>query len=165
MNIFGFLFNTNSGDSMNLRDVMSKKVVCCRDCDDIIFVSKVMKENDIGFVPIVSDKRVVGVITDRDIVVRGVSNGDFGGNVSNYMTRGVFSVPVNGTIRDVVDVLSSNKVKRVIVEDKKKIVGVVSISDLFNCFFDQELFSAIKCIWSIGPNVCKFDTDIDDFYL
>ena len=69
MNIFYYLFNTNSGDFMSLNDIMSKHIIVGSVDDGIYEIASIMKENDIGFVPIVRDDKIVGVITDRDMRV------------------------------------------------------------------------------------------------
>ena len=123
-----------------------------------------MKENDIGFVPIVRNNKIIGVITDRDIAVKIVSNGDFNADISNYMSKEVISVPIDCGVSDVLEVMRKNRIKRVLVHDKKKIVGVVSISDIINNDVDN-ILETIKSIWSIDTNKHFYDTDVDDFYL
>ena len=165
MNILFYLFNTNSGDFMKLNDIMSKKIITCNVGDSISKVSSLMKDNDIGFVPVVNDNKIVGVITDRDIVVKIISNNDINCDVSNYMTKDIIDVDVNCDLYDVLDVMKKYKVKRVIVTDKNKVVGIVSISDFFNCNIDEYLISTIKEIFEIGPNIHKYESQIDEFYL
>lgn len=165
MNKLLYLFNTNSGDYMNLRDIMSKKLIVCNACDSVSKVSSIMKDNDIGFIPVVNENKVVGVITDRDIVVKIISNNDYECDITNYMTKDIIDVDVDSDFEEVLDVMKKYKVKRVIVTNKNKVVGVVSISDFFNCDIDEYLISTIKEIFEIGPNVHKYESQIDEFYL
>lgn len=165
MNIFYFLFNTINGDFMNLIDIMSKNLVVGNVGDDFVKIASIMKDNDIGFVPIVRDKKIVGVITDRDIVVRIISNNDFKSDISTYMTKDVICVSLFDNIAYVLDVMKKHKIKRVIVSDGNKVCGVVSISDILNCGIDKDLLCSIKDIWEVGPNIHKYETKIDDFYL
>lgn len=151
---------------MSLKNIITKNIIVGRINDDIVKISNIMKENDIGFVPICDDTKIVGVITDRDIVVNVVSNNDIDGDITNYMTKDIISVNVNSNVEDVLKVMRENKIKRVIVEDDKKIVGILSISDIinFNCC-DDLILDSIKDIWRIGPNDHKYETEIDEFYL
>lgn len=165
MNKKCFLFNTINGDFMNLIDIMSKNIIVGNVFDDIVKIAAIMKDNDIGFVPIVSDKRIVGIITDRDIVVKIISNNDFKTDISNYMTKDIISVPSTSSISQVLDVMKKYKVKRLLVTDGDIVCGVVSISDILNCKIDAELLSSIKEIWEVGPNIHKYETEIDEFYL
>lgn len=57
------------------------------------------------------------------------------------------------------------RVKRVLVTDDNHVLGVVSISDLLNCNMDDEVLSCIKEIFEVGPNIHKYETEIDEFYL
>ena len=163
MNNFCFLFNTIIGEIMDIKSVMSKCIVVCSSDDSIYCVSNIMKDYDIGFVPVVDYKKVVGVITDRDIVVKVISNDDYG-PVSNYMTKSVVSVSVDDSVLKVFSIMRENKIKRVLVHDNKKVVGVLSISDLFN-YSGDELMDTIKCIWAIDNNDDNYNVSIDDFYL
>ena len=165
MYIFNFLFNTINGDFMLLSDIMCKSIIACSVSDDIIKVSNVMKTNDIGFVPIYDDKKIVGVITDRDIVVKVVSNGDFNCDISNYMSKDIISVPVDSDISSVLDVMKKYKVKRLLVTTNNNVCGIVSLSDILNCDLDDEVLNSIKEIFEVGPNIHKYESEIDEFYL
>ena len=165
MNIFLFLFNTISGDFMSLKDIVNKDLVFCDVSDDVSIISSSMRDNDIGFIPIVDKRHLVGIITDRDLACR-VFNNELDGNITDYMSRDIISVDVNDDILDVLDRKKRYKIKRIIVTDNDKVIGVVSISDILNLDeFNNEVFEAIKCIWKIGPNKHKYETEIDEFYL
>ena len=166
MNIFAFLFNTINGDDMKISDVMNRSLIVSCVSDDISSISSKMLEFDIGFVPIVDGKHVVGIITDRDIACRIFSNDDIDPNVVSYMSRDVICVDVNDDITSVLDKMSKYRIKRVLVSDGNRIVGTLSISDLlFLDDYSNELFEAIKSIWKIDSNIHKYETEIDEFYL
>ena len=156
MNIFYYLFNTNSGDFMSLNDIMSKHIIVGSVDDGIYEIASIMKENDIGFVPIVRDDKIVGVITDRDIVVK---------IISNYMTKDIVDVSIDSSLSDVLSIMKKYKVKRVLVTDNNRVLGIVSLSDILNCDIDDEVLSCIKEIFEVGPNIHKYETEIDEFYL
>lgn len=157
-----FLFNNINGDFM-LEKIMCRNIVVGRVNDDLYNVCKVMKENDIGFLPIVDKDKVVGVITDRDIVVNFISNNDDTSFISNYMNRDIISVDINDSVDDVLDLMGTNRVKRVLVTSDGKVVGVISISDLLDCSGD--VLDTIKKIFKVGPNKHFYETEIDEFYL
>src|SRR5258706_6350309 len=60
---------------MNVKDVMTSDPRACSPSDSLQAVAQVMREEDTGFVPIVDNGRLVGAVTDRDIVIRGVAAG------------------------------------------------------------------------------------------
>ena len=164
MNNFYYLFNTNSGDFMSLSDIMSKHIIVGSVDDDIYKIASIMKENDIGFVPIVNDGKIVGVITDRDIVVKIISNHD-NSNITNYMTKDIVDVSIDNSLSDVLSIMKKYRVKRVLVTDGDRVLGVVSLSDILNCEINDDVLSCIKEIFEVGPNIHKYETLIDEFYL
>ena len=166
MNILLFLFNTISGDNMNLSDIISKNLMVCSINDDLSTISSKMRDYDIGFIPIVDRKKIVGVITDRDIACRVYEKSEIDPDIPDYMSRDIISVSVDGSIDDVLDQMKKHKIKRVLIADKKKIIGVCSISDLLNLDdYKDKIYETIKCIYTIGPNKHKYETQIDEFYL
>ena len=150
---------------MNLNDIMSKKIVVCDVNDSVYKISTIMKENDIGFVPIVKDNKIVGVITDRDIVIKIISNNDLNCSVADYMTKDIIDVDIDSDLNYVLDKMKNYRVKRVIVTDNNRVVGIVSLSDFFNLNIDKEVLSTIKEVFKIGPNIHKYESKIDEFYL
>ena len=165
MNIFNYLFNTINGDFMSLSDIMSKNIIVGSVDDGIYEIASIMKENDIGFVPIARDDKIVGVITDRDIVVKIISNHDYNSNITNYMTKDIVDVSIGSSLNDVLSIMKKYKVKRVLVTDGDRVLGVVSLSDILNCNLDDEVLSCIKDIFEVGPNIHKYESEIDEFYL
>ena len=165
MNIFYYLFNTINGDFMKLSDIMCKNLIVGSVDDGIYEIASLMKENDIGFVPIARDDKIVGVITDRDIVVKIISNHDYNSNITNYMTKDIIDVSIDSDLIDVLSIMKKYRVKRVLVTDNDSVLGVVSISDFLNCEIDNEVLSCVKEVFEVGPNIYKYETEIDEFYL
>ena len=166
MNILLFLFNTINGDFMNLYDIISKNLVVCSINDDLSIISSKMRNNDVGFIPVVDKDKIVGVITDRDIACRIFENNDTDSDITDYMSRNVVSVDVDSDISSVLDIMKSHKIKRVLITDNRKVIGICSISDLLILDdYKDEIYGMIKSIYSIGPNKHKYETEIDEFYL
>lgn len=165
MNKFYYLFNTINGDFMSLYDIMSKNIIVGSASDGIYEIASIMKENDIGFVPIARDDKIVGVITDRDIVVKIISNHDYNSKITNYMTKDIVDVSIDSSLSDVLNIMKKYRVKRVLVTDDNHVLGIVSISDFLNYNMDDEVLSCIKEIFEVGPNIHKYETEIDEFYL
>ena len=166
MNIFLFLFNTIIGDYMKLRDVVSKGLIFGDVSDSASKVSEYMRDNDVGFVPILEGNHVVGIITDRDMACRIFDNNDFFCSITDYMSRDVVSVDINSDISDVLNLMKKHRIKRVIVTECDNVFGVISISDLLPVdSYRDEIFDTIRAIWEIGPNKHKYETEIDEFYL
>ena len=120
--------------SRRVRDIMTADPACVTERDDIVEAARIMKNEDAGVVPVVDDSRkLIGIITDRDIVVRLVAEGRnlLDCKVNEAMTKHIRSVAENATADDVMGVMRSANVRRVPVCDGDgRIVGIVSMADL-----------------------------------
>ncbi|SES28716.1 CBS domain-containing protein [Psychrobacillus sp. OK032] len=131
---------------MNVKDVMSREVVTCNPQDYVNEVAEQMRALDIGCLPVVSNKKLVGMITDRDIVTRAVAK-DVKSKVEDVMTKSVISVSPNDTTADASIVMARNQVRRLPVMDNGLLVGFVSLADLAFPFpHVQEISSAMESI-------------------
>ncbi len=97
--------------------------------------AQLMRELDVGVIPVVDDDeggRLVGVITDRDMVVRALADGKDGeATVGDHMTAEVTSVTPGDSVHDVLDVMKHERVRRVPVTDADgRLVGIISQADL-----------------------------------
>jgi len=101
-------------------------------------VARVMSQIDSGAVPIVNDK-VLGILTDRDIVVRAVAEGlDLDGPVSEIMTSGVESCLEDDELREASRGMSELQMRRLLVFDRAgNVCGILSLGDM--AVLDEEL--------------------------
>jgi len=96
-------------------------------------IAKVMKENDVGAVPITENDRLVGIITDRDIACRAVANGTDLAKLTagNIMTKGIVYCTENEDIEDAVHLMEDRQIRRLpVMNDEKRMVGMLSLGDL-----------------------------------
>jgi CBS domain-containing protein len=154
---------------MKVKDVMTKDVVICERDTIIKDIGIIMKKCDIGFIPISDDKEIVGVITDRDIVVRNAGDDD---EVGSYITPRIITINSEATLEDAAALMGQEQVKRLLVrEDDKplgitsKPVGIISLSDLINHCDNNIIIDNLKRIWTIARNTDEYHTDINDFRL
>ena len=117
---------------MKVRDVMSRDVEIARPTDPIRQVARRMSEIDTGFIPVCDGRKVQGVITDRDIVLRVVAEGgDVNAPVSQYMTSQVEYALDTDDLDKVAGRMGDDQIRRmIVVDDNKDLVGVVSLGDL-----------------------------------
>jgi len=149
---------------MKIKDIMTKDLIIAKESDTISKIAEWMKKYDVGFIPIARDKKIIGVITDRDIVVKALANGAKPNTeVSNYMSENVITIEVEKSIDSLFETMKKNKVKRILVTDHKRLVGIVSLSDLLDN--EQKLLETVKEIWQIRKNDDTFLVEIDEFYL
>ncbi len=118
---------------MKVSDAMTSQVSIARPTDTIRDVAQVMARVESGVVPVVDDGKVVGVVTDRDIVLRVVAEGrSFDGAISEVMSDGeVLSVKEDDILADATAKMANNQVRRLIVlNDAGNLTGILSLGDV-----------------------------------
>jgi CBS domain-containing protein len=123
--------NQKSG-SRSARDVMTANPTTVSETDSIRDAARIMASEDTGVVPVVDGKKVIGIVTDRDIVVRLVAEGkDADAKVKSYMSRSVRSVRDDTPVSEVLSVMSNAQIRRVpVVNASDELVGIVSMRDI-----------------------------------
>lgn len=159
--------NNIIGDYMKVKDIMSKNLIICSSDINVINISNIMKKYNIGFIPIEKKKKIIGVITDRDIVINIISNKvNNNSSIESYVNSNIIHIEENSSIDKCLNIMKENKVKRLIVVNKEKIVGVISLSDILNCYDDLDKVTEVaKVIWSTIKSDDNYKTEIDEFYL
>ncbi|ASD28564.1 CBS domain-containing protein [Brevundimonas diminuta] len=117
---------------MKIRDVMSKDVQVARPEDTLQNVAGRMAAGDFGFIPVADGDRLIGALTDRDIVVRAVASGAGPeARVLDVLSRDALVVRADDDLKVALDLMSSRQIRRLPVVDKDgRLVGVVSLGDL-----------------------------------
>ncbi len=116
---------------MKASDIMTKNPCFCSSNDSIAEVAKAMRDHDCGAVPIVDNGRAIGIVTDRDLVIRGLASGtNPAAMVGEITTKKLCSVRADDDLKEVQRLMSDNQVRRVLVMDNDKCVGIVSQADL-----------------------------------
>jgi CBS domain-containing protein len=116
---------------MNVRDVMTSNPRCVSPNDTIQAAARIMKDEDTGVVPIVENGRPVGVITDRDIVIRSVAGGSQPSQQVREIATGdlVCATPDMST-REASKLMGEHQIRRLPVVENDRLVGIVSIGDI-----------------------------------
>jgi CBS domain-containing protein len=143
-------------NSRHVRDVMTPSPECVSEKDSIRDVARIMKDQDTGVVPVVDGKKIIGMITDRDIVVRGLAEGkDLGTvRVNELMTRSVRSVREDATVNEALELMSGAEIRRVpVVNTNDELVGIVSLGDIStNTNQDGKVGKTVESISQAPPN-------------
>ena len=145
---------------MKIKDIMCESIIVVDISCDIHEVSRIMKEYDIGFIPISKGNKIIGVLTDRDIVTRILANND--DKIEGYITKDIIAIDLNANVSDALELMSKHKIKRLIVNNGKKVVGVLSLSDLLS---NNKALECASKIFAINRNTDKYITKVDEFYL
>jgi CBS domain-containing protein len=116
---------------MNIRDVMTLNPRTVTPDDTIQNAARIMRDEDTGAVPVVENGRPVGMVTDRDIVVRSVADGgQVNRSVREIVTTGVVCVTPDMSTREANELMSEHQVRRLPVVENDQLVGIVSLGDL-----------------------------------
>ena len=118
---------------MNVREVMTTNPRCVSPNDTIQIAARIMKEEDTGVVPIVENGRPVGVITDRDIVIRVVARGQnaLDMRVGECMSEPCVTVNPEMSLVECCGLMETHKIRRVpVVDENGKLCGIVALADI-----------------------------------
>ncbi|WP_099191297.1 CBS domain-containing protein [Tepidibacter mesophilus] len=119
---------------MKVRDIMTKDVSYVRLNSNISEAANIMKSLNVGIVPVCDESQSpVGVITDRDIVLRSVSeNNGANQNVGNIMSQNIISATPDTDAHEAASLMAQNQIRRLPIVENNKIVGILSLGDLAN---------------------------------
>ena len=115
---------------MNIRDVMTTNPRTVSPNEPIQNAARIMRDEDTGAVPVVDNGRPVGIVTDRDIVVRAVAEGQLNRPVREIVTDSVITVSPDMSTREATELMSEHQIRRLPVVENDRLVGIVSIGDL-----------------------------------
>ena len=119
---------------MKVKDIMTNHICCVAPDMTLENTSKIMCGADVGVVPVCGADGIIGIVTDRDIITRGVSKG-FSTNekIERVMSKNVISVTPDTEVMDAVQIMSDKQIRRLPVISNNEIVGMLSIGDLARC--------------------------------
>jgi CBS domain-containing protein len=125
--------NKPEAGSRRVRDVMTPNPATVSEKDSIKRVAEIMKREDAGVVPVVDGRKIIGLITDRDIVVRLLAEGKDPGSakVGEAMSKQVRVVKEDQSVSEVLQLMSREQIRRVpVTNSNNELVGIVSIGDI-----------------------------------
>jgi CBS domain-containing protein len=120
---------------MLAKEIMSRDPACCTPTDTLRNAARLMADNDCGCLPVVESadqKRVIGVLTDRDIAIRGVARGKSADSaVNDIMTPSPTCCSPEDDVEDVERIMTERQVRRVpVVAADGRVVGMIAQADL-----------------------------------
>lgn len=117
---------------MKAKNIMSKEIAAVNPEDSIEKAAQLMKQHGIGSVPVCDREKVVGIVTDRDIVLRSTAAG---GNSNQQKVRDIMSSnPAVGDpemdVQEVAKIMSEKQIRRLPIVDHNDLVGIVALGDI-----------------------------------
>jgi CBS domain-containing protein len=116
-----------------VEDVMTRNVQVVSPTTSIVEVAQMMRDMDVGSIPVVNGQELVGIVTDRDLTIRCLAEGHDpnGCEVEHAMSKEIATCPADADIEDAARRMRERKIRRMLVtDDKNQLVGIVSLGDL-----------------------------------
>lgn len=125
--------NFSASERRRCREIMTQNVTTATREMSVREVARLMRDGDMGSIPVVeADKKLVGIITDRDIVVRVVAEEkDADTKIGEVMTRQVFSVAADDFVFEAIRLMGDRQVRRIpVVGNGGELVGIIAMADV-----------------------------------
>lgn len=132
---------------MKIKDIMNTDLKWVTPDTDLVKAAEIMQRYDIGIVPVCNnDRKLLGLVTDRDIVIRNVVTGKNPEDsyVKDIMSSVIKTGTPNMSIDEACDVMSEWQVRRLPIVENDKLVGIVSLGDIaIDYDFDVEVSNCL----------------------
>jgi len=118
------------------KEVMTSDPVCCRPQDNAVLAAKLMKKENIGSVPVCEenpDKRLLGIITDRDLAIQVVAEGRDPKTVKvqEVMTGQPFTCKADDDVQKALDAMEMHQIRRIpVVDSSDRLIGIIAQADV-----------------------------------
>ncbi|MEX0784286.1 MAG: CBS domain-containing protein [Dehalococcoidia bacterium] len=113
-----------------VKEFMTRDVVTVDGGDDISQVARLMRDHDIGVLPVMDGRELKGVVTDRDLVIRALAEGRTTATAGELVSGKPICLAPDDDENDAQKLMSQHDVRRLPVMDGGKIVGMVSVGDI-----------------------------------
>lgn len=117
---------------MKVRDLMTTNVKWANQDQSIEEVAHILATSDIGSVPVCQGEQVLGIITDRDIIVRAIAQGKDPKTTkcSEIMSKNVKTVTSDTDVHQASDLMAENQIRRLPVIENNRLIGFLAIGDI-----------------------------------
>jgi CBS domain-containing protein len=113
-----------------IREIMTGNVETCTLLDNVFEVAVKMKELNVGAIPIVDNDKLVGMITDRDIVIRGIAEKHPpSSKVESVMSDHLVTATPDMSTKEATSLMAEHQIRRLPVVEGDKLVGIVALGD------------------------------------
>jgi CBS domain-containing protein len=115
-----------------VRDLMTENPACVSPSQSIAEAARILRDEDVGSLPVCEDDRVIGIVTDRDIVIRAVAAGSDPRtlSVADVASRQVQTVDPNESLDEALELMATSQVRRLPVVKDGRLVGVLAQADI-----------------------------------
>ncbi|MFD1018050.1 CBS domain-containing protein [Thalassobacillus hwangdonensis] len=116
----------------SVNDIMTSDVSCCKEDDHLYDAATLMKERNVGAIPVCRENNeLVGMVTDRDLVIRGYAAKKPGSAaITEVMSDKLYHVAPDASLQEASQVMADHQIRRLPVVQQGKLVGIISLGDL-----------------------------------
>lgn len=146
----------SEADIMQVKEIMTRDVAYCSPDTSLQEIARMMREHDCGAIPVFDNdqnRHVIGIVTDRDIVIRAVAQGQNPAQLTarDVMSQPVATIPVDADIDECCRLMEERQVRRVpVVERDGSCVGIVSQADVARSAPEHETAEVVQEISKPG---------------
>lgn len=134
---------------MKVREIMHRGVEWVTPDTPISTVAKKMRDRDVGAIPVGENDRLIGMITDRDIALRGLAHGGDPARLTarDVMTKGIFWCRDSEDTAEAVHMMEVKKIRRLpVIDENKRMVGMLSLGDISQAAPQRTAAQALKAV-------------------
>lgn len=137
--------------TMKVKSLMHEGVVWVSPDTPVAEVASKMKEQDIGAIPVGENDRLVGIVTDRDIVCRGIAAGKAASQLKarDVMTKGITYCRTEDALEEALEIMQKNKIRRLpVLDENKRMIGMLSLGDISHKAPHEHTAKIVKAVSS-----------------
>jgi len=129
---------------MNCREVMTENPVCSLPTDSVSQAARVMRREDVGAVPVISDeqsRKLIGIVTDRDLAIKVVAESRDPNHtaVGDVMTETIVACRATDNLSSAIKAMEEHQIRRIpVLDGDSRIVGIISQADVATRLHEPE---------------------------
>ncbi len=128
-----------------IREVMTESVVTAAPERTVREVAELMRERNVGSVVLVNDNGPIGFVTDRDLALSVIADGrDFGDHIEDHASSPVITAEPGMDVEEAGELMVRHGIRRLVVVDGGRLIGIVTLDDLASRTGDSELASQLS---------------------
>ena len=131
-----------------IRDLMTENPEACAPSATVADAARVMRDQDVGPVPVVEGDRLVGIVTDRDLVVRVLAEGrdPSSTTLGEIASSDLTTVSPDTDLHEALDLMSASQVRRLPVVEGGRLVGIVAQADIARAADEEQTGEVVQDI-------------------
>ena len=130
---------------MLIREVMTESVVTAAPDAAVREIAELMRERNVGSVVLVEDRQPVGFVTDRDLTVSVIASGrDLADRACDHASAPVVTCAPDQELREAVELMERHGVRRLVVVDSGRLIGILTLDDIVARTGDAELVAHLS---------------------